>query len=106
MLRGLHAFREQADQPSWQAGFDNRVTVITATISMGTLALWHWTTIPSDGKVGYHSMHMKSWVTIHEDWVEISQSLTNAIFMIIKNKPWIISEISKIHESLKVQRDM
>lgn len=51
-------------------------------------------------------MHMKSWVTIHEDWVEISQSLTNAIFMILKNKPWIISQISKIHESLKVQKDM
>lgn len=106
MLRGLRALRVRANQPGWQAEFDNHITVITANISADMISLdGHWTTVSKHQKVQYCSMDIKDWVTAHEDWLEISQSLTNAIFTILeRNKPWIISDLSKIHESLKVQK--
>lgn len=94
--------RSHAGDPEWESQFDDRITVITASLTKDKAGIYgHW--VGQDHK--YYSCALRTWPTGHDDYTEIWRSVTIAIYTVLgDNKSWITSDLERISESLQLEK--
>lgn len=102
MLRSLLKLRQKANNPDWEVEFFNVTTALTLSVQIGTIGLYgHWA-VKDGGKVSYHSRDILTWVTKHENYEEICDSVSRAIQTILeRNEQWIEKDLEKIQREIQ-----
>lgn len=97
VVRNLESLRSTANSADWGTNFYDHVVALSASITKDKVGIYgHWAS-KGNGETELYSRAMKTWTSEYEDYHEIHNWISTAIFRLLeKNRPWIISDIEKV----------